>query len=373
MTRLPSYPASRLDYELPRELIAQHPSAKRRESRLLHVDCGQSHPAKLTFSDLPQLLPDNTHIIMNNSRVIPARLHGERSSGGRVEVLYHSHDRDGSYRVLMKSRASLKAGESIRLAEGWTCLLLEPKRLDGSLVNILTDDGNTAKQADVMDYLQRNGEIPLPPYIQRDLSDVHSDQTQGLSDRERYQTVYAETAGSVAAPTAGLHFDEDMLAELQRLGHTIDFVTLHVGMGTFSPLRVDDLAEHAMHSEDFSVPSELLKEYRNSLASKRPVLAVGTTSLRVLHTVLEQDLPVPEDGNPLHGSTRAFIYPGRPTAACDMLLTNFHLPRSSLLALVYSFGGEERMRAAYGLAIEERYRFFSYGDCMLINRRNPAS
>jgi S-adenosylmethionine:tRNA ribosyltransferase-isomerase len=372
MLRRPSYPASRLDYDLPRELIAQKPSVERRDSRLLHMASDRTDPIHRVFADLPQLLPANTHIILNNSRVIPARLHGERTSGGRVEVLYHSCEGPGRFRVLMKSRASLKESESIKLAEGWSCQLLEPKHLDGSLVRLLSKQGVAASQADVLEFLQRNGEMPLPPYIHRGTAGAESSLENDKEDRERYQTVYAEAAGSVAAPTAGLHFDDAMLAQLRDIGHSIDFVTLHVGMGTFSPLRVDDLAEHSMHSEDFSVAADVLQKYRESLASRRPLLAVGTTSLRVLHTILEQDLQIPQDGGPLHGSTRAFIYPGRPTAACDMLLTNFHLPRSSLLALVYSFAGETLMQQAYRMAIEERYRFFSYGDCMLINRRIPA-
>ena len=365
MLRLPSYPASRLDYELPLDLIAQQPAPLRRDARLLHVDVAGGKFTDRSFSDLPALLPADTHIIMNNSRVIPARLCGTRSSGGRVEILYHSSEDDGQSRVLMKSRARLAAGETLLLPDNWSCTLCEAKRLDGSLVRICTAAGKTATPAELHDFLGRHGVMPLPPYIRRD----QSDKTEPSRDRERYQTVYAQDSGSVAAPTAGLHFDNEMLAQLRGGGHTLDFVTLHVGLGTFSPLRVDDLAQHSMHSEDFSVSAQLLRDYTASRSSGRTIMAVGTTSVRVLHTIIESRLAAAPDDTALHGSTRAFIYPGRPTVACDLLLTNFHLPRSSLLALVYSFGGEDLMQAVYNHAVRERYRFFSYGDCMLIDKR----
>lgn len=368
MAGLPPYPASRLDYYLPPELVAQHPPARRRDSRLLHVEAGSNTVTDREFAGLPGLLPPGCLIVMNDSRVIPARIYGSRHSGGRVELLYHSSEGEGRYRVLLRSHASLPAGEEIRLPQGWMARLLEPKQLDGSLVEIHKGNGGPAETADVHDYLDRHGIMPLPPYIKRDASG--GSKPEAAADQQRYQTVFARQAGSVAAPTAGLHFDEDMLSQLSDAGHEIGFVTLHVGIGTFAPLRVNDLSEHGMHSEDFSVGAGLLDAYSYALDSGRPVLAVGTTSLRVLHTLVEEDLLTTEGG--YSGSTRAFIYPGRPTRAADLLLTNFHLPRSTLLALVYSFGGEDLLQDAYRHAIAQQYRFFSYGDCMLIDRRRAT-
>ncbi|MCB1216102.1 tRNA preQ1(34) S-adenosylmethionine ribosyltransferase-isomerase QueA [bacterium] len=365
----PSYPTSRLEYELPAELIAQHPATERRASRLMHVDVANGCFSDRSFSELPELLPANSLIVMNSSRVIPARIFGRRTSGGRVEILYHGSMGDGRFRVLMKSSASLTTGELLELPEGWSCKLMEPKQLDGSLVRISDAAGQPVDNPAMHAFLDRHGSMPLPPYIRRAAGDPAS---EGIDDRERYQTVYADERGSVAAPTAGLHFDEAMLSQLSEAGHRIRYLTLHVGMGTFAPLRVEDLAEHSMHSEDFSLSEELLAEHARALAAGNPVLAVGTTSLRVLHTVVSEQLQAPAELDSLHGSTATFIYPGQPTVAADLLLTNFHLPRSTLLALVYSFGGEELMRRVYNHAVAESYRFFSYGDCMLIDRRNSA-
>ncbi|MCB1219395.1 MAG: tRNA preQ1(34) S-adenosylmethionine ribosyltransferase-isomerase QueA [Planctomycetales bacterium] len=370
MAGRPSYPTSRLEYALPPELIAQHPATERRASRLLHVDVANGSFSDRSFADLPGLLPEGSLIVMNNSRVIPARTYGRRQSGGRVEVLYHGRERQHVYRVLMKSRAPLPAGEMLVLPEGWQCELLEPKQLDGSLVRIMNAAGAVVDTAELHAWLDRNGIMPLPPYIHRDTS--NPDEESG-DDRERYQTVYAQDRGSVAAPTAGLHFDDAMLAELRGNGHAIRFVTLHVGMGTFAPLRVDDLAQHSMHGEDFSVELPVVLEHLSALKAGRPVMAVGTTSLRVLHTIVSEGRMPQPDAVTLHGSTHTFIYPGQPTVAADLLLTNFHLPKSTLLALVYAFGGEELMQRVYNHAVEQRYRFFSYGDCMLIDRRNSAT
>jgi S-adenosylmethionine:tRNA ribosyltransferase-isomerase len=247
--------------------------------------------------------------------------------------------------------------------------------------------GQPASFAALMSYLDEHGLPPTPPYLKRELEAEGSDAQLG-ADRERYQTVYAQQDGSVAAPTAGLHFDREMLERLTRGGHELRQVTLHVGLGTFAPVRVADLAEHQMHAEAYSVKSELQRDYLNAKHAGSPVLAVGTTSLRVLHTqvngvqqdgaaVRERQENAGRDARAtdlsaagISGMTEAFIYPGHGTDACDLLLTNFHLPRSTLLALVYAFGGEELLRKAYQHAIAERYRFYSYGDCMLIDRRS---
>ena len=390
----PSYLASRLEYTLPPELIAQQPLPRRTDSRLLHIAQGQMRDRR--FSELPGMLPAGTLIVLNDSRVLPARLLGNRSSGGVVEILFlrwlgedgsGRDDESGLCEALVGSNASLSAGEKIELPNGWQAELLEPKSLNGTRVRYLYPGGHPAELPILLGYLRANGSMPLPPYIKRDavgadlVSARQPDQdgpTLGrpLQDTERYQTVYADGAkeGSSAAPTAGLHFDQAMLARLEADGHQLARVTLHVGLGTFQPLKVDDLAQHEMHEEAFSVQTDVARLYLDALAARRPVLAVGTTSLRVLHTILGLSRDYPdfraslEEPGTCSGMTRAFIYPGQDTDAATQLLTNFHLPKSTLQALVYSFGGEELLRSAYGHAIEQRYRFFSYGDCMLIER-----
>lgn len=392
MDRRPSYPVSRLDYELPQHLIAQQPLPKRGDSRLLHVRVGAQSFEDRHFSEFPDLLPPKTMIVLNDSRVVPARVFGRRAvnelgqGGGRVEVLFHRWLGDGVCEAVVGSGASQPAGEQVLLPGGWRCELLEPKQLDGIRVRYLDEAGQPAKLATLMSYLDRYGLPPTPPYIKRDAEAPQSD-PQLAADRRRYQTVYAAQDGSVAAPTAGLHFDKEMLDRLAADGHNLRYVTLHVGLGTFAPVRVDDLAEHEMHEEVYSAAPLLAEDHAGRLARREPVLAVGTTSLRVLHTLATEaavssrqkvegrdarataasatDLGT----TAISGMTNAFIYPGRGTAACDLLLTNFHLPRSTLLALVYDFGGEGLMREAYRHAIAQRYRFYSYGDCMLIDRR----
>jgi S-adenosylmethionine:tRNA ribosyltransferase-isomerase len=365
-----SYPVAHLDYDLPQELISQKPLAERTASRLLHVRVTSGEITDRRFSDLPELLPSKTLIVLNDSKVIPARVYGRRpvddlgQGGGRVEVLFHRWLASGECEAVIGSGSPLPAGAQVKLPGGWWCELLEPKRLDGIRVRYIKPDGSAAEAGELMDYLEKHGLPPLPPYIKR------AEDAGVKADRERYQTVYATSAGSVAAPTAGLHFNEAMLARLARGGHTIESVTLHVGLGTFAPVRVDDLADHEMHEELFLTPESCAKAYQEQRAAGEHVLAVGTTSLRVLHTVAGQHGVDPKEAR--SGSTRAFIYPGHGTDACDLLLTNFHLPRSTLLALVYAFGGRELLRRAYVHAIKQRYRFYSYGDCMLIDRRGSA-
>jgi S-adenosylmethionine:tRNA ribosyltransferase-isomerase len=375
MERRPSYPIARLDYELPPELIAQKPLSDRSTSRLLYVKAVAGAIEDHRFVDLPELLPARTLVVLNDSRVVPARVFGRRAvnelgqGGGRVEVLYHRWLGDGVCEAVVGSGASQPAGEQVLLPGGWRCELLEPKQLDGIRVRYLNESGAPASISELMGYLDEHGLPPTPPYIKREL-EVEVVGKQLRADRERYQTVYARQDGSVAAPTAGLHFDLAMLDRLARDGHSMREVTLHVGLGTFAPVRVDDLARHRMHAESYRASRELLHEYFAARATDTPVLAVGTTSLRVLHTLVESASEPPPTGETIAGDTEAFIYPGRGTEACDLLLTNFHLPRSTLLALVYAFGGEELIRGAYRHAISQRYRFYSYGDCMLIDRRN---
>ena len=366
----PSYAVSRLDYELPPELIAQQPLRGRTESRLLHIEVVSGAITDRRFTELPELLPPDTLIVLNDSRVVPARVYGRRpvgelgQGGGRVEVLFHRWLGGGVCEAVVGSGAGQPAGERVLLPGGWRCELLEPKALDGLRVRYLDAAGEPASFEALTRYLEEHGLPPTPPYIKRS-ADSPDTAARLAEDHQRYQTVYAERDGSVAAPTAGLHFDEAMLGVLGERGHSLRRVTLHVGLGTFAPVRVDDLAQHDMHEEAYSVEAQFTEEYSRRRANGEPVLAVGTTSLRVLHTLAGSE------GAATTGMTRAFIYPGRGTSACELLLTNFHLPRSTLLALVYAFGGEQLLRRAYRHAIAERYRFYSYGDCMLIDRRAP--
>jgi S-adenosylmethionine:tRNA ribosyltransferase-isomerase len=282
-------------------------------------------------------------------------------------VLYNKWLGGGRCEAIVGSNAVLAAGEAIELPGGWTVTLEEPKSLTAIAVTFRTDSAETAGQAALLEYLDRHGATPLPPYIKRGADQADADAAE---DGERYQTVYARASGSVAAPTAGLHFDDFMLARLDRRGMRRCEVTLHVGYGTFAPARVDDLKDHRMHAEECSVSAAACRTYFDAIAAGTPVAAIGTTSLRILHSLAALDAPQREAACHAgwRGATEAFIYPGHGTDACDLLLTNFHLPRSTLLALVYAVGGEDLMRKAYNHAVGQRYRFFSYGDCMLIDR-----
>jgi len=368
----PPYLLTRLEYDLSPEFIAQHPLAERASSRMLHVDVSGDTFRDHKFTDLPELLPTGTLMVFNNSRVIPARLFGQRQAGiagqggGRVEVLYNKWLGDGVCEAIVGSNASLSAGEVIELPGGWTVALNEPKALNTIRVTFRNAEDEPASQNELLTYMDEHGQTPLPPYIKR--GQEHD--AAAAEDSARYQTVYAKPSGSVAAPTAGLHFDDAMLSKLERLGMKRCEVTLHVGYGTFAPVRVEDLKDHRMHAEEFVVTSDACSAYLDAVDAGTPVAAVGTTSLRILHTLASLDSAQREAAcaEGWQGSTDAFIYPGHGTTASDLLLTNFHLPRSTLLALVYAVGGEDLMRRAYEHAIEQRYRFFSYGDCMLIDR-----
>ena len=311
--------SSELDYELPQELIAQRPLARRDGSRLLVHDRERRETRHRRFDELPDELADGTLVVVNDTRVLPARLRLERPGGGEAEVLLLERlGSNGTWEGLARPSRKLRAGQRLGPVE-----LLEPL---GEGRWRLRLQGEPA------------GEAPLPPYIH-----------EPLADPERYQTVYAERDGSAAAPTAGLHFTPELLARLD-----LEFVTLHVGLDTFRPVAAGDLEEHPMHSERYEVAPEAWKRIR---AAER-VLAVGTTTVRVLESLAR--------GAPLRGRTALFVTPGFEFRRVDALLTNFHLPRSTLLALVMAFTGVEETRDLYRLAIAERYRFYSFGDAMLI-------
>ena len=335
------------DFELPDALIARHPLAERRASRLLVLDGPSGALAHRQFSDLLEYLRPGDLMVFNNTRVIPARLFGRKASGGKLEVLVERVL--DSHRVLahVRSSKSPKPGSTILLDGGGEAQMLA--RHD-ALFELRFAEA-------VLPLLERVGHMPLPPYI---------DRPDDAADRERYQTVYAERAGAVAAPTAGLHFDQALLASLAGMGVESAFVTLHVGAGTFQPVRVERIEDHHMHSEWLEVGQEVVDAVAACRARGGRVVAVGTTSVRSLESAAR-------DGElkAFSGDTDIFIYPGRPLHVVDALVTNFHLPESTLLMLVSAFAGYPETMAAYKSAVAEGYRFFSYGDAMFITR-NPA-
>ena len=322
---------SELDYELPETLIAQKPAEPRDSSRLMVVDVREGSIAHHVFTDLPRFVRPADALVLNETKVLPARLVAHKPSGGEVELLF-LRDLGGPWEVLARPSKRLKPG-----------LVLSAGGEDVGVVESLGGGHWVVEGQDVRGMLERSGRMPLPPYI------------RPTADAERaYQTVYARNPGSAAAPTAGFHFTQRVLAEAERAGAEIARVTLHVGTGTFAPIRAQRLEEHRMHAEYYSVPVHTLRTVINA----GRVVAAGTTVARTLETWAAS--------GEREGESRLFIYPGYEWRAVDVLLTNFHLPRSTLLAMVMSFGGKELVREAYRVAVEERYRFYSFGDAMLL-------
>ena len=328
-------------YDLPERLIAQQPSARRGDSRLLHLP-QRGDPADLRFGDLASLLRPGDLLVFNDTRVLPARLLGTKESGGRVEVLIERLVAPDQAVAHVRASKSPKPGSRIRIGD--TTLLMEGR--EEALFRLRTEQGSFAE------LMQQHGHMPLPPYIQR---------ADTASDRERYQTVYAERPGAVAAPTAGLHFDHAMLERLAGMGVESARVTLHVGAGTFTPVREQDLDRHRMHSEWLEVGEATVEAIERTRQRGGRVVAVGTTSVRSLETAAAAGGLVP-----YRGETRLFIRPGYRFQVVDALLTNFHLPESTLLMLVCAFAGYDRTMAAYRHAVATGYHFFSYGDAMFI-------
>ncbi len=335
------------DYSLPPELIAQYPLAQRSASRLLTLDAAHGAIADRHFAELPALLNAGDLLVFNDTRVIPARLFGRKSSGGQVELLVERVL--DAQRVLAQVRASIapKPGSELLLDGDVRVRVLA--RQD-AMFELGFDDPRS-----VLDILQAIGHIPLPPYIQR--ADQHA-------DRERYQTVFARRDGAVAAPTAGLHFDQTVLETLTARGVEFAYVTLHVGAGTFQPVRVEELKDHHMHAEFAEVSAQVCAQAANTRARGGRVIAVGTTAVRSLESAAQGGSLAP-----FSGDTRLFITPGYQFKAVDALITNFHLPRSTLLMLVSAFAGYENVMHAYQHAVQNKYRFFSYGDAMFISRK----
>ena len=341
------------DYTLPPELIAQAPLAERSASRLLVLEPQEGAAPRLTdavFSALAERVNPGDLLVFNDTRVIHARLHGVKDSGGQIEVLIERAI--GPHEALAQVRASKspKTGSRLRLADAFEVEVLGRV---GEFFHLRFPAGE-----DLLALLERHGKLPLPPYIQR---------AAGEADESRYQTVYAREPGSVAAPTAGLHFDDALLARIAARGAKCAWLTLHVGAGTFQPVRVDDLGEHRMHRERYVIPQETVDAIAATRAAGGRVIAVGTTSMRALEAAT-QDGPL-EAGS---GETEIFILPGFRFQVVDALITNFHLPKSTLMMLVSAFAGMHSIRRAYAHAVAQRYRFFSYGDAMLITRRNES-
>ncbi|MEO8079800.1 MAG: tRNA preQ1(34) S-adenosylmethionine ribosyltransferase-isomerase QueA [Caldimonas sp.] len=337
------------DFALPPELIAQHPAAERSGSRLL--DGRGPMAADRAFRNLPSLLRPGDLLVVNDTRVVKARLLGAKTSGGRVEALVERVESDHTVLAQLRASKSPQAGSTLRFADAFDAEVVGRAGRDGSLFALRFP-------ADPYELLEQHGHVPLPPYIE------HAD---GADDEARYQTVFAAVPGAVAAPTAALHFDDALLAELAARGVERTAVTLHVGAGTFQPVRSVDLSAHVMHSERYDVGQGAVDAIARTRARGGRVVAVGTTSLRALESAAR----TAGAGRPLaatRGETDLFITPGFSFQVVDLLLTNFHLPKSTLMMLVAAFAGHSHVMALYRHAIAERYRFFSYGDAMLLGR-----
>ena len=342
------YRLSDFDFALPQELIAQRPAPQRSASRLLHVD-GAKHCDR-DFAALAELLAPGDVLVFNDTRVIRSRLFGRKPSGGRVELLLERIVATDEAWMQVRASHVPKVGSLVQFADGAAATVMER---EGRFIRL-----RFAIAIPMLDYLERNGEVPLPPYITRPADE---------SDAERYQTVYARRPGAVAAPTAGLHFDEEMLARLRAGGVVFAYVTLHVGAGTFQPVEAEELARHTMHRERFDIPRSTVAAIDEARAAGSSVVAVGTTTLRALESAA-----IGSTVRAGASETALFIMPGFRFRIVDRLLTNFHLPKSTLLMLVCAFAGYDAIRSAYAHAIRERYRFFSYGDAMLLER-DPAA
>jgi S-adenosylmethionine:tRNA ribosyltransferase-isomerase len=341
---------SEFDYHLPAELIAQHPLARREDSRLLVVGRSAGTLADMAFRDLPELLAPGDILALNDTRVFPARLRGKRSeSGGNVEVLFLHPEAPRRWVALTRSGGKLRVGERLLLSQGRLRVrLVERRGMAGDVLELPAG-------LDLPGFLHESGEVPLPPYIKRESGEFDSE------DRERYQTRYAADSGAVAAPTAGLHFDEEVFARLEARGVARATLTLHVGPGTFRPVKSESLEDHHMDAEAFVLASEEARKINSARAAGGRLVAVGTTTTRTLETLAKPEGLLAGG----EGWTELFIAPPYRFKVVDALLTNFHLPRSTLLMLVSAFAGTELVKAAYRHAVAEGYRFYSYGDCCL--------
>lgn len=339
---------SDFDFPLPEELVAQQPLEQRSSSRLLHLTRSTHTVNHCMFNDLSNILQEGDVLVRNDTKVLPARLIGRRKSGGRVEVLLlrQRNEENTIWQCITRSSNTLKIGTCLEFSSG----------ISGTVVEI-DQDGHRlihfSCRTPFFEALERIGKMPLPPYIRRESI---------ADDRERYQTVFAKKPGAVAAPTAGLHFTEKTFTALQEQNIEVCSITLHVGAGTFIPVRTEDLREHHMHSEFYEIPVETAERINTARREGRRIIALGTTVTRTLETAADEQGLVAAS----KGETDLFILPGHQFRAVDVLITNFHLPKSTLLVLVSAFAGTDFVKRAYRLAVENKYRFFSYGDCMII-------
>ena len=338
---------SDFSYELPDDLIAQYPAKNRVDSRLLVLDPREGI-RDAVFADFPGLLCEGDLLVFNDTRVMAARMFGHKETGGRVEILLERLLPDNRALAQVRASKAPRAGSRLKVGDRW--LTVEGREGDMFILSLA--------EGDFASLMETHGHMPLPPYIRREDESF---------DESRYQTVYAQHEGSVAAPTAGLHFDEPLLDRLAGIGVDMARVTLHVGAGTFQPVRVENLAEHVMHAEWVEVPEKVCRQVEETRRRGGRVIAVGTTSVRSLETAAAGG-----ELRPYSGDTRLFITPGFHFRVVDALLTNFHLPESTLLMLVCAFAGYEPVMAAYRHAVEQRYRFFSYGDAMFLAGRSQA-
>lgn len=343
---------SDFQFDLPDELIARYPMPERSASRLLMLDGNTGDTRHGHFRDVLDLVNPGDLLVFNNTRVIPARMFGQKASGGKLEILVERILDDHSVLAHVRASKAPKPGTQILLDNGFSAEMVA--RHDALF------ELHFAGDLPVLDILNQIGHIPLPPYI---------DRPDENSDKERYQTVYNQRPGAVAAPTAGLHFDEPLLAALREKGVDFAYVTLHVGAGTFQPVRVERIEDHQMHSEYAEVSADVVEKINAARARGNRVIAVGTTSVRSLETAAQASLKAGKPLSPFFGDTSIFIYPGYQYQVVDALITNFHLPGSTLIMLVSAFAGYDHVMNAYQEAVTSGYRFFSYGDAMFITRQ----
>jgi len=341
---------SDFDYNLDESLIAQLPSQKRENSRLMYLDIQNQKLEHKHFFDIVDLLDENDFLVLNDTKVFPARIFAKKITGANIEIFLLKEIKSKIWEVLIKPAKRVKIGDTLKASEKLSIKLLE--KSDETCKVELIYEGN------IYEILDEIGQMPLPPYIERKLS---SEDLKKL-DYERYQTVFAKNAGSVAAPTAGLHFTNEILEKLQAKGVGIAYLTLNVGLGTFRPVKCENILEHKMHSEEFEISDETAERINQALKEGKNIVAVGTTSVRTLETAMAQFGEI----KPCKSASELFIYPGYKFKIVNKILTNFHLPKSTLLMLVSAFAGKDFVFEAYQEAIKEKYRFFSYGDCMFL-------
>lgn len=341
------------DYNLPEELIAQLPAEKRENSRMLVLNRDKHSILHKHFYDIVDLIEPDSMLVLNNTKVLPARLYGMKETGAKIEIFLLKQLENDEWEVLIKPSKRVKNGTIVRISSELSVEVIKRLEDDGEWLVKLIYQGN------ILEVLHRNGNIPLPPYIERKMQ---NEDIKKL-DFERYQTVYAKDEGSVAAPTAGLHFTEDILKKLKDKGVDIVYVTLNVGLGTFRPVKCENILEHKMHSETFEITQDAADKINKARAEGKKITAVGTTTVRTLETAFQKYGEI----KACHDHSELFIYPPYEFKVIDNLITNFHLPKSTLLMLVSALAGKDFIFEAYNEAIKNNYRFYSYGDCMFIN------